>query len=497
MRLSHPRSSHAAVRFRAASGITDLDQFDVVVIPVTADGVIPLTVPLPEPDREELSAIADRFPRPKAGSTFWVPARAPHRPDVLLVTVGQGPLATPESLQRAAATAGRSTRGRRSVLCLLSPAGAPSPGEVIAEHWLLGAYEHAAYLSSPPEREICAVALWGCAEADIERGRLLAEVTNYARDLTNASAEDLTPSDLVSECERVGAELDLGLQVLGERELAEGGFGGILAVGRGSDTPPRLIEVAYEPVDGPFIALIGKGITYDAGGLSIKDNDGMAPMKSDMAGAASVLAAVVAVARMGLPINVRAYLACAENAVGPRSTRPGDVCTMRDGTTVELNNMDAEGRLVLADALVYAQERGASQIVDIATLTWGSGLGPEIFAVLGTDPSVVGGVLDAAAAGGEPAWQMPLYDGYESSLESSVADMKNFGPHSEKPFITLTGGLFLRRFARETPWAHVDIATTVMRDRATDQSAAGATGVGVRALVRYVLASSAGTITAA
>ena len=361
---------------------------------------------------------------------------------------------------------------------------------MIVEHWLLGAYDFTRYLSSPPAAGERTITMWGCNEPELERGRLLADLTNYVRDLTNATGADMTPAGLVAESRKIAELLGLGISVLSESELLAGSFGGLMAVGGGSDHPPRLIELSYEPVPGPFLALVGKGITYDAGGLSIKNSEEMALMKSDMAGAASVLAVVAAIAALGSKVNVRAYLACAENAVGPGSARPGDICRLRDGTTVEMNNMDAEGRLVLADAMAYANQRGASKILDIATLTWGSGLGPQIFTVMGTDPATTQAVLRAAGASGEPAWEMPLWNGYEDSLASSVADLKNLGPHTEKAFITLSGGLFLRRFAGTTPWAHLDIATTVMREEKSDRWALGASGCGVRTLMRYVIEQS-------
>ncbi|KAA0085288.1 leucyl aminopeptidase family protein [Mycolicibacterium sp. P9-64] len=467
----------------------DPAEFDSVVVPVFGDGRTPSAIPLDVLGLTDVAAVATRFELRKPGDWTWLPSRTPSDSDVLLVSVGgaEDLTVTNEALQTAAATAGRRTRHRRSVLSLLASAAREPVGEMIAEHWLLGAYDYTTYLSSPPAASECVITMWGCDAPDLERGRLLADVTNYVRDLTNATGADMTPSDLVGESRKIAELLDLDINVLTEAELAAGSFGGLMAVGVGSDNPPRLIELSYEPVPGPFIALIGKGITYDAGGLSIKNTEEMALMKSDMAGAASVLAAIAAIAALECKINVRAYLACAENAVGPGSARPGDICRLRDGTTVEMNNMDAEGRLVLADAMAYANERGASKILDIATLTWGSGLGPQIFAVMGTDPATTQAVLRAAGASGEPAWEMPLWSGYEDSLESSVADLKNLGPHSEKPYITLTGGLFLRRFAGTTPWAHLDIATTVMREQKSDRWARGASGCGVRTLVRYVI----------
>lgn len=267
-------------------------------------------------------------------------------------------------------------------------------------------------------------------------------------------------------------------------------MGGILAVGQGSANPPRLVELHYAPRDAVMhLAFIGKGITFDSGGLSLKQPKSMETMKCDMAGAAAVLAATRAIAELGLSVRVSAYLACAENMPGGTAQRPGDVITMRDGTTVEVLNTDAEGRLVMADALALAAERGADAIVDVATLTGAQmvALGTHVAAVMGNDEELSERIREAGDAVGEPYWPMPLPEALRASLKSPIADLKNVG---DKFGGMLVAGLFLKQFVPDTiPWAHLDIAGPAFNEsKAHGFTPAGGTGFAARTLIQLARA---------
>jgi leucyl aminopeptidase len=323
------------------------------------------------------------------------------------------------------------------------------------------------------------------AKAALDRGQVLAEATNWARDLVNTPAMEATPAFLAGEARKLARKHGLEVKVWAKRELEKGGFGGILGVGRGSENEPRLIELRYQGGTGKPVGLTGKGITFDSGGLSIKDSKGMEWMKADMAGAASVLGAMQAIARLKPKVNVLAVIPSAENMPGGSAIRPGDVLRHRGGKTSEVLNTDAEGRLVLADALAYLTEKGPSVIVDTATLTGACviALGEDLWGVMGNDQEVVRQLLDAGKAAGEPGWELPLWDGYRKLIDSTVADVKNVGARGGG---TITAALFLKSFVGDVPWAHMDIAGTAYAERPTEYWAKGATGSPVRTLVRFV-----------
>jgi leucyl aminopeptidase len=273
-----------------------------------------------------------------------------------------------------------------------------------------------------------------------------------------------------------------------EKALAKGGFGGILGVGQGSSAAPRLVELSYDPSRAKgHVVLVGKGITFDTGGISLKPSNSMMTMKSDMAGAASVAAAVLAAAELGLKVKVTALCALAENMPSGTATRVSDVLTHRGGTTVEVMNTDAEGRLVLADALAYGAESKPDAMIDVATLTGAQvvALGTKVSGIMGTDEALVDGLLDAAKAAGEPLWELPLVAEYRDHLKSTVADMKNIGRAGEAG--TIIAALFLKEFTDGLPWAHLDIAGPSFTEEGDAFiTAKGATGAPVRTLVRYL-----------
>ena len=303
----------------------------------------------------------------------------------------------------------------------------------------------------------------------------------------NTPPNDLFPAALADAARSAAREVKgVKVTVLDEKALAAGGFGGILGVGQGSVRPPRLVKVAYSPSRARgHVALVGKGITFDSGGLSIKTADGMLGMKSDMAGAAAVLHTVLAAARLGVPVAVTGWLAVAENMPSGTAQRPSDVLTMHGGTTVEVLNTDAEGRLVMADALVAAVAEKPDVVVDIATLTGAQlvALGDRVSAVMGSD-DVRAEVVSAAERAGEPFWPMPLPAELRAGLKSQVADLANIGDRFGG---MLTAGLFLREFVGTTPWAHLDVAGPAFNSReAHDYTPLGGTGAGVRTLLALI-----------
>ena len=337
-------------------------------------------------------------------------------------------------------------------------------------------------------------------QADLERGlregRILAEAVITARQLGNRPANDLTPARLAEAAARLEGLPGISVTVLDEAELRRRGFGAILAVGQGSAQPPRLIAIDYvgpgrDIAEAPDAAFVGKGVTFDTGGISLKPREGMEDMKFDMMGAAAVVGALEAVARLQLPARLLGVVAAVENMPGGRAFKPGDVITTYDGTTVEVNNTDAEGRLILADALAYARERGARRLVDLATLTGAMviALGNHVAGLFANDDGWAARILRAAEAAGEPLWRLPLVAAYRERLRSEYADLRNTGG---RPAGSITAALFLQTFAGDTPWAHLDIAGVAWSDKVEGDHGKGATGYGVRTLVELARNLAAG-----
>ncbi len=431
----------------------------------------------------------------------------------LLVLVGLGDEVTPEAVRRAAGNAARAVTNAASVALAL-PADSPALVRAVVEGWRLGGYTFTTYKSKPgtPTTPAEVVLLTPAARradivAAVEPAQVVVEGVLGARDWVNTPPADLTPPAFADAIGAAVKAANKGLpaggwikvDVLDEQRLDELGCGGLLAVGSGSAAPPRLVELTYAPKDAvAHVALVGKGITFDSGGLWIKPAASMATMKEDMAGAAAVVQAILAVARLGLPVRVSAFAALAENMVGAASMRPGDVLTTYAGTTVEVTNTDAEGRLVLADALGRAVERAPDLLVDIATLTGHMvlALGDRMAGVLGDD-DVVAEVLAAGEQAGEDAWPMPIPEPYDERIRSSkVADLAQYDG------IRWGGGIFAAAFLREftggLPWAHLDIAgPTFHRGGASGYLTPGATGYGVATLVEIVRARAEVTARAA
>lgn len=326
-------------------------------------------------------------------------------------------------------------------------------------------------------------------EAGRRRGQVIAEAVNYARDLVNEPANLMTPDALAGEARRAAKGMKLKVQVLGPQELKKRGMEVILAVGAASVHTPRLILIDYAPArPRRTVALAGKGVTFDAGGLDIKPVDGMATMKDDMAGAAAVLATMRALPLLGSPVRVTAAIAAVENAIGSRAMRPGDILTAVNGTTIEITNTDAEGRLILADTVAHLAAGEPDELIDLATLTGAASvaLGPYAAAIMGTDQPLVDRLVGAGARVGERLVPLPLYEEYRHAMRSQVADIKNSGT---RPGGAQKGGIFIREFVAGVPWAHIDIAPVAYFEREEGTSAIqpkGASGFGVRTLLEYL-----------
>ncbi|MGZ6803466.1 MAG: leucyl aminopeptidase [Nocardioidaceae bacterium] len=412
---------------------------------------------------------------------------------LVLVGLGEADAVTPSVVRRAAGVAARALPNAASVSLAL-PAGDTAHLRAVVEGFELGGYTFSSFKSAqPPERPgevvvLSEVARTTEAAEALATARTIAAATALARDWVNTPAGDLTPpvfaDAVVAETKH---HKGVKATVLDEHELEERGFGGIIGVGQGSDAPPRLVTLTYHPKGATtHVALVGKGITFDSGGLTLKTAASMRTMKSDMGGAAAVVAATFAIADLGLPVAVTAYVPMAENMVSGRSTRPGDVLTMYGGTTVEVLNPDAEGRLILADALVLAREAQPDLIVDVATLTGAceQALGDRVSGLLGNDEALVARVRAAGERAGEPLWPLPIPAEMPVKVRthSKVADLMQH--NVDRYGGALYASAFLAEFAGDTPWAHLDICGPSFNGRgAWGHVTPGGTGVGVASLV--------------
>ncbi|MDG4832289.1 leucyl aminopeptidase [Solwaraspora sp. WMMD1047] len=429
----------------------------------------------------------------------------------LVAAVGLGPEPTgaappPEALRRAAGSAIRALAGaERVALALPIPddEDAPAALRALAEGSLLGGYRFAGYKTRPQPSRRPAVgsiavhvpdAADPAAGAELARAAVVAAAVNQTRDWVNTAPNELRPPSFATAISDAARAAGLTVEVLDEQALAAGGYGGILAVGLGSSAPPRLVKLSYQPAGVPDgsakrVALIGKGITFDTGGLSIKPAQGMWEMKSDMAGAAAIAATMLAVAELKPGVAVHGYLPIAENMPSGTAYRPGDVVTMYGGKRVEVLNTDAEGRMVLADAIVRACEDGCDYLLETSTLTGGQvvALGKRVAGLMGT-PELCARVQAAGDAVGEPAWPMPLPEDVRKGMDSDVADISQVNSAMDRAGHMLQGGVFLREFvADEVPWTHIDIAgPSYHTTEPTGYWVKGGTGVPVRTLLHLL-----------
>jgi leucyl aminopeptidase len=436
--------------------------------------------------------------RGKVGETLAVPTLG-HLAARTVVLVGLGKRAEvrPDSLRRAAGRAARVAARFDSVATTLARAARP-PAEAVqavVEGLLLGSYRFDRFKTSasrpelPEPSRLETVTLLGVNEPDAaKRAQVVSESVAWARDLVNTPAGAATPEFLADEARSMAKHTGLEVKIWTKADLEKGGFGGVLGVGQGSVNPPRFIELTYDGgrKGDPPIAITGKGITFDSGGLSIKDAKGMEWMKADMGGAAAMLAAMRSIALLKPKINVIAAIPSSENLPSGSALRPGDVLTHRGGKTSEVLNTDAEGRLILADALAYLSEKEPRVIIDAATLTGACmiALGDEIWGVMGNDRRLIRDVIAAGDAVGEPGWELPLWRRYRTKIDSPVADVKNIG---DRYGGAITAALFLSEFVGDTPWCHLDVAGTAFWEKAGDYWPRGATGSPARTIVRYVL----------
>jgi leucyl aminopeptidase len=416
-----------------------------------------------------------------------------------VVAVGTGPASelTTERARRVGTAIGLAARNqkRARVAIVLTQDWSASLVEALAEGVTIANYDNGHYKSQQDDRffvaamEIASPA--GDQGAAVERGVRVGEAVNAARVLINEPGNHLTPRDFIGEGERLVSVPGVRTEILDETRMEQLGMGLLLGVARGSAEPPRMLVARYEPEGAPaspVLGLVGKGITFDTGGISLKPADGMERMKDDMAGGATVIAALRAIALEKLPVRVIAIVPSTENMPGGRALKPGDILRGASGLTVEVNNTDAEGRLILGDGLWYAKQLGATHLVDVATLTGACvvALGKittGLFATQGFDEAV----RAAASRGGEKVWPMPLFEEYRESLKSEIADMLN---SPGRPAGAITAAMFLKEFVGDTPWAHLDIAGTAWSDEARSWTLKGATGVMIKTLVE--LARGAG-----
>ncbi|MCW2766442.1 MAG: Leucyl aminopeptidase [Nocardioides sp.] len=442
----------------------------------------------------------------KLGEVVKVPTSGTvSSPLLLLVGLGKAPDHT--AVRRAAGAAARAVTNAASVAVAL-PADSPELVRAVTEGYELGAYTYTTYKKESKHNQpadvvvLSPVARRKDAVTAFEEARVVAAAVATTRDWVNTPPGDLTPPAFADAVAAAGKELSKGrgapkvtIKVLNEKQLAELGCGGILGVGAGSSAAPRLVELTYSPRGAKHhLALVGKGITFDSGGLTIKPAASMSEMKSDMAGAAAVVQATFAIASLGLPIKISTFAPMAENMVSGASVRPGDVLTMYGGTTVEVLNTDAEGRLVLGDALVRATERKPDVILDVATLTGHMvvALGDKVAGVMGSD-EIVDLVLAAAKTSGEQHWPMPIPEQMDERIHSSkIADL------SQHDWVRWGGGLFAGAFLREftggLPWAHLDIAGPSFNSGGPwGHVPSGGTGFAVATLVDYARTMSATT----
>jgi len=431
----------------------------------------------------------------KAGQTIVLPDA--DGPMTVLVGVGDVADLDADGLREAGAAFARGTQKHNDLTLTLGELGTvPSDvaGQAVVEGVLLARYRYDVLKSKPTVEPISELTLVveGRRSAAVRRGAargvITAEATNVARDLANTPPALLTAIDMAELATGLGKKRGLEVEIFDKKALIDLGCGGLLGVNAGSAEEPRMIRLSYRPASPRgHLTMVGKGIMYDAGGMALKPADDVhATMKNDMSGAGAILAAMIQLAGLGCKTAVTGYLMCTDNRPSDTSIAMGDVLTVYGGKTVEVMNTDAEGRLVMADALVLATETETDAIVDIATLTGAAmrALGTQVSGLIGNNPSLVEQLEAAAATTGESVWELPLERRYRGQLDSDIADIKNLGGANAG---AITAALFLDEFVAGKPWAHIDIAGTAQNDRDTSWRPPGCTGVGARLLVDFAM----------
>ena len=429
------------------------------------------------------------------GQTLVVPS--PDGPINVLVGLGPASEVDGDKLRDASAAFARATQSHGN-LSLTIPAleaiPAADAAQMLVEGMLMARYRFDALKARPSVTPITEIGLVvdgrrsAAARRGAAKGKTMAEATHVARDLANSPPALLTAIRMAEVAEKLGKERGLEVEVFDKQALIDLGCGGLLGVNAGSAEEPRMIKLVYSPPKArTHLTLVGKGIMYDAGGIALKPADEVhATMKNDMSGAGAILAAMLELQDLGCKTAVTAYLMCTDNRPSDKSIAMGDILTVRGGKTVEVMNTDAEGRLVMADALVLATEEPTDAIVDIATLTGAAmrALGTQVSGLIGNNAAMIEQVESAAAATGESVWELPLERRYRGMLDSDIADIKNLGGANAG---AITAALFLDEFVAGKPWAHIDIAGTAQNDRDTSWRPPGCTGVGARLLVELAL----------
>ncbi|MBW4650936.1 MAG: leucyl aminopeptidase [Kastovskya adunca ATA6-11-RM4] len=436
----------------------------------------------------------------KSGSSAVtrVGANSPIR-KIILVGLGQSDALTLDSLRNIAAAIARIAKKERVKTLGISLAIAANDpaltAQAITEGILLALHQDNRFKSEPEEKAAKLERLdligLGSQDSAITRAKQIGDGVILARELVSAPPNSLTPMKMAETAEAIASEHGLALEILEQEDCEKLGMGAFLAVAQASDLPPKFIHLTYKPEGTPRrkLAIIGKGLTFDSGGLNIKGaGSGIETMKMDMGGGAATLGAAKAIGQLKPDVEVHFISAATENMISGKAMRPGDILTASNGKTIEVNNTDAEGRLTLADALVFAEKLGVDAIVDLATLTGACivALGNDIAGLWSTDEALAAQLKTAAEEAGEKFWQLPMEEKYFEGLKSPIADMKNTGPRAGG---SITAALFLKQFVQETPWAHLDIAGPVWADKESGCNNAGATGFGVRTLVNWVTAS--------
>ncbi|HEU0016179.1 MAG TPA: leucyl aminopeptidase [Longimicrobium sp.] len=438
---------------------------------------------------------------------LYPPAGALAAERLLLVGIGKAAELTPERLRRAAGTAAKqAAKSRAASLAFVLPASSFGEGDAAraaAEGLVMGAYDFRELKSpkpdAPPPVELAEAALLladgadeGAAAEGARLGEVLGRAANLARTLANLPGNVATPTYLGETAQRIAGERGMTATILGPREMREEGMHALLAVSAGSDQEPRFIVLEHRggaEGEKPLV-IVGKGLTFDAGGISIKPAQGMEDMKFDMGGGAATIAAMQAVAELGLKANVVGIVPSSENLLGGSAMKPGDVIGSHLGKTIEVVNTDAEGRLILADALSYARRFDPAAVLDAATLTGACviALGHAATGVMGTDQALVDEVIAAGERTGERCWQLPMYEEYREQIKSDYADVKNSGG---RPAGTITAGWFLREFVGDFPWVHLDVAGTAYGDGKLPYLTKGSTGTPTRLFVEWVMSRAA------
>jgi leucyl aminopeptidase len=424
---------------------------------------------------------------------------------LLLIGVGERDQYDAAEASRLGGTAARFLRGKNvKTIGIIPRAGleAEATASSVAQGVIMGLFEPDKYRTAEKEKRELDKVVISVEEADekslkrgADRGQIIGNSVNFTRDLSNEPGGYLTPTDMANRAREIANEFGLSIDVLDRSRMEQEGMGSLLSVARGSDEPPQLIILRYTPTSAPkktdtLLTFVGKGITFDSGGISLKPGENMELMKYDMTGGATVLGVMRAVGQLKPSVPVLGVVPCAENMPSGKATKPGDVVRAMTGKTIEVINTDAEGRLILADAIAYAKKLGATRIVDMATLTGAVSiaLGDVNTAVLGTDQDLIDEIISAGKEVGEKFWQLPLDKEYTKQIKSDIADIKNVGGRKAG---TITAAAFLKEFADGVSWAHLDIAGTAWGDEAKPFRSKGPTGIAVRTLLRMVDRASA------